>query len=266
MWTRSKYHGVVLESLTGQTANKRRGMIDTLEIKIAICDDELQIDNQLEQILLDLVKERKIECRIDVYTNGEQLCEELQMREYDLLFLDIELPGKNGVTVGTYIRELLGNDIIQIAYISSKREYAMELFDIRPIHFLIKPLEAEQVAKVLDTYIKINGGKTDLFHFRKGYTHHKVEIYRIKYFIRESRKVKLYTVDGMVEFYESLETIYERVKDYGFLFIHKSYMVNYRFLKKIAYDHVIMTDGQQFSISQSRRKDIREKYWELEGD
>ena len=69
-----------------------------------------------------------------------------------------------------------------------------------------------------------------------------------------------------MEFYESLETIYERVKNHGFLFIHKSYMVNYRFLRKIAYDHVVMTDGKQFSISQSRRKEIREKYQELEGD
>lgn len=237
-----------------------------MDIKIAICDDELQIGNQLEKILIGLLEEREIVWQIDIFTTGEELCDELTRAEYDLLFLDIELPSMNGVAVGTYIRETLGNDILQIAYISSKREYAMELFDIRPIHFLIKPLKIDMVARVLETYIKINGGKADVFHFRKGYTHHKVEIYKIKYFVREGRKVKLYTTDGMMEFYESLETIYERVKNHGFLFIHKSYMVNYRFLKKIAYDHVVMTDGKQFSISQSRRKEIREKYRELEGD
>lgn len=237
-----------------------------MQITIAVCDDELQIGSQLEKILISLLVEREIAYQIDIFTTGEELCEELQKTEYDLLFLDIEFPSMNGVAVGAYIRETLGNDVLQIAYISARKEYAMELFDIRPIHFLIKPLEADKVAKVLDTYIKINGGKTDVFQFRKGFTHHKIEIYKIQYFVREGRKVQIHTTDGVMEFYESLEAIYERVKNHGFLFIHKSYMVNYRFLRKIAYDHVVMTDGKQFSISQSRRKEIREKYQELEGD
>lgn len=235
-----------------------------MQIRIAICDDEISICNQLEDILVHLLKERNITYEINVFGDGETLGEDLVRMEYDLLFLDIELPRMNGIAVGTYIRETLRNDVIQIAYISGKQEYAMELFEVRPIHFLIKPLETEKVANVLDTYIKINGGKNDVFRYQKGHEFHKIPIYKILYFIRESRKVIMYTADGQEEFYDSLEKIYDQLKPYGFLFIHKSYMINYRYIQKIGYDHVVMSDGKWFSISQSRRSEIRDQYWKLE--
>lgn len=235
-----------------------------MQIKIAVCDDELEICSQAENILIKLLKERLIKYDIDIFYSGKSLCRELEREDYDLIFLDIELPKMNGVEIGNYIREIKRDDIVQIAYISSKQEYAMELFDIRPINFLIKPLEEATMAKIVDAYIKVSGGKTNVFQYKKGYEHHKVEVYKIMYFKREGRKVIMYTIEGTVEFYESLEKIYERVKDYGFLFIHKSYMVNYKYIKKIGYDHLVMTDGEDFSISQSRRKEIRNMYMGLE--
>lgn len=84
------------------------------------------------------------------------------------------------------------------------------------------------------------------------------------YFVRDNRKVSMYTTEGVETFYESLESIYDRIKNYGFLFIHKSYMVNYRYVQVIKYDSVIMSDNAEFSISQSRRKQIREIYNGLE--
>lgn len=237
-----------------------------MQIKIAVCDDELEICSQVENILIKLLKERRIKCDIDIFYSGESLCRGLERSEYDIIFLDIELPQMDGVEIGKYIREIRNNDIVQIAYISSKQEYAMELFDIRPINFLVKPLDEVIVAKVVDAYIKISGGKTDVFSYIKGYEQHKVEVYKIMYFKRDRRKVIMYTTEETVEFYESLEKIYERVKNYGFLFIHKSYMVNYRYIKTIGYDHLVMIDGEEFSISQARRKEIRDMYMRLAGE
>lgn len=235
-----------------------------MQVNIAVCDDEVKVSSQVENILMKLLKERLLKYEIDIFDSGESLCKEMERTEYDLIFLDIELPEMNGVEIGNYIREIKRNNIVQIAYISSKQEYAMELFDIRPINFLVKPLEEATVAKVIDAYIKINGGKTNVFQYKKGHAHRKVEIHKIMYFIRNSRKAIMYTSEGIQEFYESLEKIYERIKNYGFLFIHKSYMVNYRYIKKIGYDYLIMADGEEFPISQSRRKEIREMYKKME--
>ena len=232
-------------------------------MKIAICDDEAEICSQLEKILSNLLKKRKVSYDIDVFYSGESLCRELEYQKYDLIFLDIELPGKSGVEIGKDIRENKRDDLVQIAYISSKQEYAMELFDVRPINFLIKPLRKEEAEKVIDVYMKIYGQKTDIFQYKKGYENYKVEVYKIMYFQRDGRKVIMHTIDETVEFYESLEKIYESVKNRGFLFIHKSYLVNYQYIKKIGYTHLVMTDGVELSISQSRRKEIRSQYMKL---
>jgi len=83
------------------------------------------------------------------------------------------------------------------------------------------------------------------------------------YFIRDNRKVTVVTSEEKDAFYESLEKVYERVKRYDFLFIHKSYLINYRYIETIRYDSITMTDGTEFSISQSRRKEIRKKLMEI---
>lgn len=151
-------------------------------------------------------------------------------------------------------------------YISSKQKYAIDLFKVRPIDFLLKPLNEEQIGNVTDAYMNLNGGREEVFRYKKGYSSHKVELFKIMYFVRNNRKVSMFTTDGEEVFYESLESVYERVKKYGFLFIHKSYIVNYRFIQMIRYDHVVMTDNKEFSISQSRRKIIRNMYHRLEED
>ncbi len=235
-----------------------------MEIKIAICDDDKALGGQLEKLLMKMLNERGIRCEIDVCTTGETLCKEMNNTEYDLIFLDIELPKMNGVQIGMYIRENQRNDLVQIAYISGKQDYAMELFDVRPINFLVKPLDENKLNKVIDAYVKISGGKNEVFQYKKGFTIYRIEFYKIKYFIRTGRKVMMYTIEGAIEFYESMEKIYESAKQYGFLFIHKSYMINSKYIKKRTYDKVYMTDDKEFSISQSHRQIIREMFKKME--
>ena len=233
-------------------------------MKIARCDDEIIICSQIEKILTEIFLHKSIDADIDLFYSGERLCEEMEKEKYDLIFLDIEFPNMNGVETGKYIRKVLNNNITQIAYISSKQEYAMELFKVHPLDFLKKPLDKEQLEELIDDYITISGAQKEVFRYKKGYSSHKIEVQKIMYFVRDNRKVSMYTTEGVETFYESLESIYDRIKNYGFLFIHKSYMVNYRYIQVIKYDSVIMSDNAEFSISQSRRKQIREIYNGLE--
>lgn len=235
-----------------------------MDIKIAICDDENEICAYIENVVEAILRNKSIGYGIDIFNTGEELCSKLDERRYDLIFLDIEFPKMNGIETGKYIRSIKKDNITQIVYISAKKEYAMELFQVRPIDFIVKPLKDEQLENVINIYIDIMGGMTDIFEYRKSYSHKKVEMYKIMYFIRNNRKVTVVTSDEKDTFYESLEKVYERVKQYGFLFIHKSYIVNYRYIKMLRYDSVTMTDGTEFSISQSRRKEIRQMYKELE--
>jgi len=57
----------------------------------------------------------------------------------------------------------------------------------------------------------------------------------------------------------------ENLKQYDFLLIHKSYLINYRFVKIMSYDHVVLVDGTQIPISQAKREQIRKEFMKIEG-
>jgi DNA-binding LytR/AlgR family response regulator len=229
------------------------------QMNIAICDDQLDICGQLELLVEKILKNKKVKYNIDVYSSGIELCKEMSETEYQLVFLDVEMPEKNGVEIGRYIREKLKNEKIQIAYISSKEESAMSLFELRPINFLIKPLRMEQIEKVIDKYIVVSEIHNYFFEWQKGKEHYKIPMDKINYFEISGRKIHMLAENMQDEFYGSIEEINDRLNKEKFLFIHKSTIVNYDYVKKISYEQVEMVDGRVFSISQSRRKSIKKQ-------
>ena len=115
--------------------------------RIAICDDNGAVCSAIENIIDDFFKTETMHYEIDGFQSGEELLKELDDHEkYDLIYLDIELARLNGVEVGRYIREKLLDDYTQIAFISAKSSYALELFQIRPIHFLVKPFTPDRLS------------------------------------------------------------------------------------------------------------------------
>ena len=151
-------------------------------IRIAVCDDEAYICVCLEDMLTDILQDKDVQFEIETFSSGESLCGEMERKDFDIVFLDIELPKVSGIGVGRYIREVLKNEIVQIAYISAKEGYAMELFEFRPINFLVKPLEKEKVAKVIEKYFIITEQDNHVFEYKKRMEYYKVPMSEILYF------------------------------------------------------------------------------------
>ena len=215
-------------------------------LRIAVCDDHNAICSQVESYVVEVCREQGIKCKADTYNTGEELCQKLSSNEtYDLIFLDIEIAELSGVDVGNIIRNEYGDVLTQIAYISSKAEYAMELFKIHPIDFLIKPLKHSEVERIITKVLKINGKDSDVFSFKQGNDIQRVKVNSIIYLESIKRKIHIFTENGAFEFYGTLEQVYnEQLKNYSFLHIHKSFMVNPKYVGKFAYESVIMTSGK----------------------
>lgn len=232
-------------------------------MKVAICEDEPVICSQIQGFLEQIAEDLKVVCRIDCFFTGEELCEEMKHQGYDLIFLDIELPKMNGMEAAKFIREELEDEMVQIAYISAKQEYAMELFEFRPIHFLIKPLDRMKLEKVVEKYLKITSQNQQIFTYKKRFDIYQLPISDILYFESKGRKITIVTRNGEDEFYGSLKEIESYIRDRYFLWIHKSILVNYRYITKLTYEQAEMINGVKLPISQSRRVEIRKKCLEL---
>lgn len=104
----------------------------------------------LEEQIYELSKKIEIKADVEVWYSGESIQNDLKKGiELDLLFLDIELVQKNGIAVGNFIRNEMENMQTHIVYISSKESYAMQLFKVQPLDFLIKPISNENIREVL---------------------------------------------------------------------------------------------------------------------
>lgn len=232
---------------------------------ITICDDEEFTCSEVENMILEYAQSRSIKVEIEIFYSGESLCKYLEKKDnMDILFLDIELDKLTGVDVGKILRNDMKNETTQIIYISSKESYAMKLFKIRPLDFLIKPLQIKEVEEVLDKAISLIELGNHFFEYHIGKTYYKVPIRDICYFKSDGKKIQIVTQnpDNIKEFYDKMDEIEEQVSEERFLRIHKSYLVHYSYILEYKYDCVKMTNGEILAISQSSRKDVRMKLME----
>jgi len=238
-------------------------------VMIAICDDETKIGADLERTLFDVFDKLSVKCEIEVFFSGEGLCRAIASgAHYDLIFLDIEFAenSMNGVETGRFIRDVQNNYTVSIVYISHAKSYALDLFDIQPFNFLIKPLKHKKIDEVIRKYMKVSGLWSEDFTYNIGRDTFKVQIKNIIYLESDDRKLRLHLSDGRREaFYGSMKEIYqEQLKKFDFLFIHTSYIVNYDYITALNFNQVFLADSQTpLPISKHRRDEIKERYYEI---
>ncbi len=233
-------------------------------IKIAICDDEPLICKEITETIESQSGDFLESIRIAVYTNGESLYEDLGKGHYfDLIFLDIELYKINGIDIGIYIRKTLDNQLSQIVFVSSKQEYAMDLFAIHPLNFLVKPIDPQQVICCLKLTLRMGQRDTKCFSYQIKGTTKRIPLSDIYYFESNARKIKLVFAGGEDTFYGKLCEIYEQIKPFSFLHIHKSYIVNYLWVKSCEGHEMVLENGKTLPISRSMRKQVLKRITEI---
>lgn len=227
-------------------------------IKIAICDDNKAVCSQLEDILLEYARHVYLKIDVSVFYSGESLLKFI-VREgaFDLIYLDIEMGEINGVEVGKKLRNMLKDFQTEIVFISGTESYDRQLFDVQPLHFIPKPISESIV--IDDLKLALERGKKlgGFFQYQKGYDAYKIPINEIIYFESISREVRVVTTKGSDSFYAKLDDIAERVSEYQFFQIHRSYLINYNQVTVLRYSQVIMSNEVTLQISRSKRQAFR---------
>lgn len=227
--------------------------------KIGICDDDKILCSALEEKIYEISKELSIKADIEVWYSGESIQKDLQKGiELDLLFLDIELVQKDGIAVGNFIRNEMEDIQTHIVYISSKESYAMQLFKVQPLDFLIKPVSEEQIKEVLRRSIRQKRNADVYFEYKKGNSVMRVSLKDIAYFMSMDKKIVIVKKDGEEEFYGKLKCIAENLPS-DFIMIHQSYIINQAYVSEYTYETVKLVNGENINISKPYRKETRRK-------
>lgn len=162
-------------------------------IRIAIVDDDCYLSSHVERVLLAYNRISTYDFEIEVFNSGYDLFQYLEEEQnFDLIFLDIEMEGCNGVEIGRILRDEQKDNITQIVYITACDGYERQLFQIRPMNFLEKPLSSSMIVGEVEKYIELFAGMEQLFSFTCQRKNLKIPYKDIIYFRSDDKKIEIW--------------------------------------------------------------------------
>ncbi len=229
--------------------------------RIAICDDQKDICAVIESALLCYSDDNSLAIDVEVFYSAKQLFSYLkQGNSYDLIFLDIEMPEMTGIELGDNIRNYMEDYHTKLVFVSGAEMYYRELFDIQPLHFLLKPINDADIIKDLKLALKLSGVQNLRFEYTVSKEQFKVPFNDILYIVSEGRRMVLTTTDDCAKFYSTIGEVWEKVKNHRFIRIHRAFIVNYNYITRIAADEITMSDGTKFTLGRSYKEEFRRLY------
>lgn len=231
-------------------------------MNILIIDDEINVCGMLEEILRDWIIRRKPECDINIITitGMPGLLSYLDDgNKADIVFMDIKLKKHNGINLACKIQDI--NEKAVIIFMTGYTEYGEEIFKAKPFHFLIKPITAERVDKVMDSaaefYKEISKSMLWFKIENVAYCVDKNEIYYIE---ASGKNVNIYTKEKSYRVNESFKSIEAKTEDI-LLKCHRSYIINPKKVRKCSRTQVWLMNGEIIPISRASSRKICEKIW-----
>jgi len=198
-------------------------------MKFAICDDDITFAGGLEQQILSYTQLLPTRVHIEVYQSGQDLLCDLKKPDirYDLIFLDIEMDGIDGITVGDEIRNAMGDYETDIVYVSYHHHYDEKWSDFKPFSFISKPIDKNRLFTVLKRFIRLYQTKADRFLYTANREMETVRKKDILYFINDQDHVIMKMVDNLdIPFRSTMENVMKSFESDYFIRISKKYFVN----------------------------------------
>lgn len=228
--------------------------------KIAICDDDTYYATELETCCMDFFEQQ---CDIVLFQSGEALLESLYDIKWDIILLDIDMPGLNGLDV----RDRLQSRHIQsqIIFVTGYENYMQDAFGIYVSGYLIKPVNKTKLFDMLYQVSSFQDCFRELEIIDIKNCRVRVLLNDIIYMQAERAYSHIYIKNqdnviaarGIGEWEQALEC-------YGFFRCHKSYLVNLAYVDSITNAAIIKCCGVKIPVSRSRRTLLREAYIEYQ--
>lgn len=238
-----------------------------MKIKIALCDDNPRALPVIAGAAESAFLAQGIQTEMHSFSSGKALLAAMEHTRFHLLLLDIEMPGLDGIEIGKRLRQL--NDNTKIVYVSEAESRVFEAFAVQPLGFVRKSNFLNDIAAVVELYIKTVGReeKDDYLEFttRTGILALKTKQIR---FIEGSRNYQLLYMTGKKEPTEikmTMEKLEDLTEPFGFIRVHKGYLVNYTFIQHVSATDVTLSDGTTIPIGRSKAPEVKVKYLSLIG-
>lgn len=236
-------------------------------MRVAVCDDDANIREHYTEWIKLVAEKEGISVLVDRFEKGSQLLFSMldKKMEYDIIFLDIFMPGQGGIDLGEELRK--GGFVGFIIYLTRSEDYMLPAFDVGASNYIIKGEEYDndRFEKVLiKTFKKVEDRRRKYILLNSVDEHRNVPIDSIQYFEVSKHICYVHYGKGEVfEFSSSLGKLSTMLVSYNFERAHKSFLVNCAMVKSYTSKELVMKNSDVVPLGRKYSPIVRKKMVDL---
>lgn len=230
-------------------------------LKIAICDDEETYAQIFLISVRKFMKSHGFECITDMFCSSPELLESCAKNEYDLILLDIDMPELSGFDISEHLKK--NNIPAEIIFISGRENFVFQSIKYRPFRFIRKSCLENELEESLNGFLEFYQKKNALFTFRCEDSDITIPLSTIMYFECYNHDIEIRMDKGdtyRLNRKYNLKGLENELDNHGFIRIHKSYLVNYRYISLIKETNVILSDQTVLPSTKQRISAVKSIY------
>jgi len=233
-------------------------------IKIAFCDDDMEVLHQMNELLDRYRVERNEDITYAAFQSPFELLTEIEKGiRPDILFLDVVMPGQNGMDVAKEIRQYDTN--MKIIFLTSSPEFAVESYSVGAYFYQLKPIWEESFFRLMDAVLAECEKKKKnslILRSKDGIT--RIALQQLEYCEVLGRKLLFHLEDGAVlESAGSLDDLAGQLMQYSNFFRpHRSFLVNMEYIQNISSRSIKMVNDAEIPIPHGKCSEIKNTYME----
>ena len=234
------------------------------EYKLAVCDDQQCFIDEIKVFLKAYLSESKNKVIVSEYHSGEELLEDIEKNglDKDILFLDVEMPGKTGIAVAEDIRKNYPDTVI--CFITSHEDFARIAFDVEALGYLMKPVEYQKLRDLMKRCTTQVQYQRNAREAERQYIEIKVrrgtailDVEEILYVEKRKNQCVFHMEDGEVLSYMTLKQARQLLDDTVFCTVHQGYIVNFHHIKEVKSNSVCLGKNREVPVSRRNQEILR---------
>lgn len=232
-------------------------------MRIAICDDEAAVLDNLKALLDVYNKEYDRQIRYDAFESPLELLTQMEVKgHYDALLLDVLMKEDNGIEVAREIRKT--DQDVRIVFLTSAAEYAVQSYTVDAFYYALKPVQKQDLFAVLDKlYAKWQQDKAEFILVKCENGINKIHIRDLEYCEVVNRSLILYLQNGTrLKSTVKIKELEEMLRQFGcFIRPHRSYLINLRYVENLSQKSITMKSGVVIPIPHGKYTQTKEQYF-----
>ena len=215
-----------------------------MDYKIAICDDRQEDREYVRQLTARWAQQWGNQLEMTAFCSAEQFLFSYPQQDFDLLLLDIEMDGMDGVSLAKQVRRT--NELMQIVFITGYSDYITEGYEVAALHYLMKPVKEEKLFAVLDRAVERLHKNTKVLTLETAEETVRVPLYQVSALEVQRNYVTVHArQDYTVK--KSLSELMEQL-DERFFRVGRSAVVNLNDISRVTRSDIYLTDGRSIPL------------------